>query len=156
MTLIYLAGAVDAVSTADAHDWRIKAQNDLGKLSVAAYSPPAAFSVPESFDDADAMARIIDINNGALRFSHAVLANLSGHSFGTPVEVWAALFDHKLPVFSWGISKRSIYRDLIRADGSYEEALANLKVWIAQRVPVDAPLAPAFAAPEDAVPSPNE
>ncbi len=144
MTLIYLAGPIDAVSLQEANNWRLKAEEDLGAAGIASYNPAAAFNVPPSYEDPGGRARIIDINFSALRFSTGVLAFVGGKSFGTPIEVWQALFDFKIPVFSWGLAERSIYRDIIRVHSTYDEALGSLVAWSKEKGPTPGPLAPGF------------
>ena len=149
MTLIYLAGPIDAVSLQEANNWRIKAEEDLGAKGIASYNPAAAFNVPSSYKDAGGRARIIDTNFSALRFSHGVLAFVGGKSFGTPIEVWQALFEFKIPVFPWGLAEQSIYRDIIRVHSTYDEALKSLIDWAKTRPPTAGPVAPGFQAPEE-------
>lgn len=148
MTLIYLAGPIDAVSLQEANNWRIKAEEDLGAKGIASYNPAAAFNVPAAYKDAAGRARIIDTNFSALRFSHGVLAFVGGKSFGTPIEVWQALFEYKIPVFSWGLAEQSIYRDIIRVHSTYEETVTSLTEWAKTRPPSVGPVAPGFQVPE--------
>jgi nucleoside 2-deoxyribosyltransferase len=122
--VIYLAGPIDGIDLKDAKGWREMAIEELTKYHLATYSPAHAFSIGET--NAETADAIIEINDTALANSRAVLANLGGVTFGTPIEVWDAVKDHDIPVFAFGLSSKSIYRHKIRACASMEDALEAL------------------------------
>lgn len=122
--MIYLAGPIDGIDLKDAQGWREKANTELTFHNLATYSPAHAFAIGETNRSiADA---IIHINNVALASSSAVLANLGGVTFGTPIEVWDAVVKHQIPVFSFGLSSKSIYQHRVRNYASLDHALEAL------------------------------
>lgn len=122
--MIYLAGPIDGVGHKEARDWREIANETLTFHHVATYSPAHAFAIGDT--DRDVAEAIININNSALAQSKAVLANLGGVTFGTPIEVWDAVQTHKIPVFAFGLSSKSIYRHWIRAYDTMDGALSAI------------------------------
>ena len=145
--IIYLAGAIDGVSKDDARDWREVATSELNRAGLGTYDPAAAFSLPLNYakdGNFAGCARLIDINTTAVRFSMAVLANLTKPSYGTSVETWLALTDFKIPVFSWGLYEQSVYSDLLRVSSSYHDAVSNLIEWAENNPNTERPVLAGF------------
>lgn len=152
--LIYLAGAIDHVTGDDAISWRERCTAALTQRGIGTYSPASAFRVPAEAGPG-VHSRVIDINLQALRLSTAVLANLSHRSFGTPVEVWLALTQLRIPVYAWGLSDRSLYHGFTRCWPGEAEAMAALLLWTEANPAPDPPDAPGFQAQQQ-LPGPHE
>lgn len=125
--LVYLAGPVDAVSREEATDWREVASKHL-LPEFATFSPPGAFRIDGTQADAETCRALIEINNMAIDRSCAVLANLRGRSFGTPIEVEFAK-SRGIPVYGFGVGRHSIYRHWFAAwtDDDMEIAIGKLR-----------------------------
>lgn len=109
--LVYLAGGIDAITPDAARSWREEVIGDerggLTFMGFSAFSPAHAFKVNNLTEEiAEA---VVEVNELALRKSTAVVANLTGQTFGTPVECEIAR-GLAIPVFCFGGSERSVYR----------------------------------------------
>lgn len=115
---VYLAGPVDMVDGDVARGWRDVATQELmeARTDVAVFSPPRAITLGSNAAASVAVAEtIIQINQVALARADFVIANLTGPSFGTPIEC----IDAACPVVGFG--------DLNRMWGSiYQHCFADL------------------------------
>lgn len=105
--LVYLAGAIDAVSPSDAKDWRTVATEGLTKRGHSTFDPAHAFGGSPRITHQDA-SRVLEINQCALDRCNAVLANLAGDSWGTPVEIEQA-WSQDTPVYGFGAKWEGLY-----------------------------------------------
>lgn len=94
--LIYLAGAIDNISKAEAQGWREDATDVLSRLGCEVYNPLTAVMAVGSPEE------IIEQNEQALRSSDAVLAELwvPALHYGTVCEVEEAVLQG-IPVVAW-------------------------------------------------------
>lgn len=78
--LVYLSGAIDAVSAAEAAGWRSTAIDVLNQHDISTFSPLAAFCVSTTQEGISQRLaqKISAINRAAILVSDVVLANLSG------------------------------------------------------------------------------
>ena len=107
--LVYLAGPIDHVSDDERTGWRETAQERLMVNDIATFSPVHAFKCVTDAADQQTCEAIIEVNDTAVRNSDVVLANLTGKSFGTPLECQLARHQ-QIPVIAFGVSPYSIYR----------------------------------------------
>jgi hypothetical protein len=129
--LIYLAGAIDAVPGDEAHGWRDQAEADCLARGWATFNPARAFSIEPNEPSKEISDAIHAVNSLAICHSTAIWANLSGRSFGTPLEVESGRMLGKI-VVCYGGSPASIYQH--KYDGwfiEYKSALETLEVKLA-------------------------
>jgi nucleoside 2-deoxyribosyltransferase len=107
MSIVYLAGPIDAGEPEGFRCWRDHAAGLLASQGITAYVPNGAF-IAGNPPTARACEQIIKVNDFALTQSDVVLACLAGKSFGTPIECKTA-FDARIPIFGFGGNERSIY-----------------------------------------------
>lgn len=107
--LVYLAGPIDLVSDEERLNWREFAQEELMKADIATFSPVHAFKAVTDEADEKTCEAIINVNDTAVRSADVVLANLTGKSYGTPLECQLAR-ECQIPVVAFGVSDFSIYR----------------------------------------------
>jgi nucleoside 2-deoxyribosyltransferase len=92
----------------------------------ATYSPVHAISGHVGRLDKDTCESIIQVNEQALLASDAVLANLDGKSFGTPLEIKLAV-ESRIDVFGFGKEFNSIYQHMITTVySSLDDAISNM------------------------------
>lgn len=85
--LVYLAGPIDLVDRAEAQGWREKAAKKLKKKGFGVFSPAHAFEVDPESVTADQAESILAINGHAMEHCDAILANMAGPGYGTPIEL---------------------------------------------------------------------
>lgn len=107
MTMVYMAGAIDMVSSEQREGWRDAAAKELKDDGISSYNPAAAFVVDLCADVASA---IVEINEVALRKCDFALFNMSKTqpSIGTPIELYMAAKLNKPRVIVWDKSDEPI------------------------------------------------
>lgn len=94
--LIYLAGPIDLVDQETSRNWRIEAARILQKEGFGVFTPAHAFELPAGRIATDVAESVLEINDAALRACGAILANMSGPGYGTPIEFHVALAAGKI------------------------------------------------------------
>lgn len=84
--LVYLAGPIDLVDQNTAQGWRSEAAELLREHGYGVFSPAHAFELPPDRIDANIAMSVLNINNAAMQICDAILANLAGPGYGTPIE----------------------------------------------------------------------
>lgn len=83
--LVYLAGPIDLVDQETSQNWRTEAAIQLKAQGFGVFSPAHAFELPDAVST-DTATSVLSINRAALEICDAVLANLVGPGYGTPIE----------------------------------------------------------------------
>jgi len=98
--MVYLAGAIDMVSSEQREGWRDAASKMLKSDGISTYNPAAAFVVDLGANVAPA---IVEINEIALQKCDFALFNMSSSqpSIGTPIELFIAAKLNKSRVVVW-------------------------------------------------------
>lgn len=107
--LVYLAGPIDLVAPGEARDWRVVAAEKLNLHGFGTFSPAHAFTVPPH-PPADLAITVLGINKAALDLCDAILANLAGPGYGTPIE-FVDFMTHRngRPAASFNGDPKSLY-----------------------------------------------
>lgn len=85
--LCYLAGPIDLVDRDSAQGWRTKAAQQLANHGIGVFSPAHAFELPLERTTRSMARAVLEINHAAMGACGAILANLSGPGYGTPIEL---------------------------------------------------------------------
>jgi hypothetical protein len=101
------------VADGEARDWREVAQDAFLRKGIATFSPFHAFRANTLELGPKQCEAIIRINDMAVASADAILANLGGKSFGTPLECQLA-WQERVPIVAFGCSPASIYRHRMR------------------------------------------
>lgn len=116
--LVYLSGAIDVVSAAEAAGWRSMATDTLNQYDISTFSPLAAFCVsttPEGISQRLAK-KISTINRAAILVSDVMLANLSSNQrmLGTIREIEVARQANiRVVAFGQGLQRHVEAHDLL-------------------------------------------
>lgn len=91
----------------EAAGWRETATTQLHHVGFSVFNPATAFSLENP--DKHVSKCVLEINGWALDSCDAVLANLSGPSIGTPIEVDRVVHSDAKVVACFGGDDRSLY-----------------------------------------------
>jgi nucleoside 2-deoxyribosyltransferase len=123
--LVYLAGPIDLVDRAEAQGWREKAAKKLKKKGFGVFSPAHAFEVDPDALTRDSAQSILAINSHAMQHCDAILANLTGPGYGTPIEFDAMIALGKIAA-SFNGNTNSLYVKVWPHYDSMDEAIDAL------------------------------
>lgn len=108
--LVYLAGPIDLVDQGTAQGWRGEAAAKLKEQGWGVFSPAHAFELPDAVTQQLAVT-VLGINKAALDLCDAILCNLAGPGYGTPIEMcdFMTRWDGQRPAACFNGNEASLY-----------------------------------------------